>query len=177
MHTLHGGDVFGGDGLDGHERIELVRCHAAQVSALAELTNRALIEAAPAIPVVGVGFGYFWGQKLSSNLITEPLSKTLASLVTGVEVSKLGSFDKKGINIREYQPGALESLAETAAPAAQLYDMGDAMVRAARAAGTDEFNFAEIGTYLAAEALPPFRELRSFYQKKMDDEARLQNLR
>lgn len=149
---------------------------AAQASAFAEILQRGLNEVAPAIPVGGIAFSYLWGQKISSNYVTEPLAEQMASLMTGVEMAKSGVFQDDTINIRKYQPGALESVAEFAAPAGTLYDAGDAIVRSVKARETGEFNAVEIAAYLAAEAFPPFRELRSYYQKKFQDEIRLQGL-
>ena len=139
---------------------------AAQSSALAEVMTKTFLEGFQLIPVAGAAAGFAPVSSLLQKTMTNPLSVSAASTITGVKEA-VGPYSKKATTIRSYEKGWDENLVSATAPTQMVYDLASALklsveYNLTREASTNRPTaLLNTAAYLVAEGLPFGREPRS----------------
>jgi hypothetical protein len=139
---------------------------AAQSSALAEVMTKTFLETFQLIPVAGAAAGYAPVSGVLQKVMTNPLSESATSILTGVEKAT-GPYSKKATTIRSYEKNWDENLVSATAPTQMVYDLASALklsvnYNLTREAATNRPSaLINTAAYLVAEGLPFGREPRS----------------
>jgi hypothetical protein len=139
---------------------------AAQSSALAEVMTKTLLESFQLIPVAGAAAGFAPVSGALQRIVTNPMSESATSILTGVEKAT-GPYSKKATTIRSYEKNWDENLVSATAPTQMVYDLASALklsvdYNLTREASTNRPSaLINTAAYLVAEGLPFGREPRS----------------